>query len=33
MTPSEVHVLIYSKDEDLTPMSNTHALKPQTSIL
>ena len=33
MTPSEVYVLIYSKDEDLTPMSNTHALKLQTSIL
>ena len=33
MTPSEVYVSIHSKDEDLYPMSNTHALKPQPSIL
>ena len=31
--PSGVYVLIYSKDKDLDPMSNTHALNPQPSIL
>ena len=33
VAPSGVYILIHSKDEDLDPMSNTHALKPQPSIL